>query len=174
MRQIISYEMVRLAQLLIFAADLTLEKLNHVMESIEDILEDEKNFDLTKEQPLTLSKKGVDLIKRIDNSLYAPTLMGVLKKIDTAINVSPDKDLQLLDKYLRKSLRHIPGKWINLILKEKDFNKAKKSMSDSAIKPMIHAMDNLTLTPQKRPWEEIEAPPKGMTPEEYAELTRKE
>lgn len=172
MIQVISFELRRMAEFVIFAEDLTLEKLNHVVESIEDIAKDKSNFDPNAEYPLTFNKKGLNAIKRIDPAIAAPTILAVLKRLDAAVKASLDEDLQNLNQYLQKSLRRTPGKWINLVLNGKDFEENKSLIIDQAIKPFIFAMNNLTLTPRKRQWEKEElesAPAKGLKPEKFKE-----
>jgi hypothetical protein len=176
MKHVISYEMKKLAQLMVFASGLTIDKLHHIMEAIEEMLDDEKNFEPNNESALTFSKKGALAIKKIDPSLYADHLVGVLKRLDSAIRYAAveNADMKNLDQYLQKTLRRAPGKWINVVVKDKNFQDAKKAILASAINPFTFAVNNLTLTPQPNKVKEEFNPSKGMTPEEYKKLMEKE
>jgi thiamine biosynthesis lipoprotein ApbE len=168
MRLTYSYEIKKVAEFLLFAADLTIDKLSHVMETIEDMLKDNRNFTQTENDPLTLSKKGLSKIRNIDPALAGESLLHTLKKIDMAIKTGENKDLQMLNQYLQKSLRRTSGKWINVVLRGKTFEEAKRAILDAAIKPLVHAMNNLT--PLEKSWERYEERPepfKGLSPEEY-------
>lgn len=170
MLKIISYEMHRTADLLIYAEDLSLEKLNHTIESLQDLLKDEKNFEPNAETPLTLSEKG---FSKIDMALSALHFMDVLKRLDSAIRISSDKDLQNLNTYLNRTLRHTSGKWINLELKGNSFESNRATVIAQALTPFISAMNNLTSTPQTRSWEKeyIKEKRPEISPKEYKRLT---
>lgn len=168
MKQIISYSMKKMAEFIIFAEGLDFEKLNHIVEVLKDVLENEKNFDPKGENALTFSKKGLNIIKSLSPSLAAPHLPGVIKRIDAAINVSNDPKLKDLNMYLRRTLRRTPGKWVNLNIRGNDFEKNKEQIINEALKPFTNALNALSSI--KKPMYVEPLKEKGLTHEEHKDI----
>lgn len=148
MKQIISYNLRKIAELLVFAADLDFEKLSHIMQSLRDLFEDKnmerEYFDLTKKEPFTFSKKGLRKIRSIDPGLIEKSLMETIKRIDQAIKISHDETMIALNEYLDNSLRKSSNKWINAKPERAPgFEEAKQIVLRDVIDPMIYALNNL-------------------------------
>lgn len=144
MLQIISYEMRKTAEFIIFAESLSLEELSYISEGLVELLKDEDNFDLKAKIPLTFSKKGLKAINDIDSTIATPHLMGTIKRLDALIKASPAKDLRVINNSLDRVLRRLSGKWINLVPKGKDFAEIKKDVINNAILPFTTVLDGVS------------------------------
>jgi len=179
MRQIISYEMRRFAEYLLFAAGLNIEELHHITEVLKDIVKDDSNFEPTLDAPLTLNKKGQKELRGVNQALQAADLLTVIKRLDKAIKdgATENEDLTNLNTALQKTLRRTGGKWINAVLRGKSLKESLQTFTQSVLNPFELVVDNLTLTPKTRGWEKEEIKsqaPKGMSPEDYKEYLKKE
>jgi hypothetical protein len=143
MIQVISYQLRKTAEFLIFAAGLNHESLMHAVESLKDILKDQNNFNPEGEIPLTFSKKGLNRVKSIDPALAATTMAGVINRIDRAVSISDDESLSAVQKYLG-TLKSRPGRWTNLALKDgMSFEDAKQKVLEDALNLLELADTNL-------------------------------
>jgi len=178
MKQILSYEMRRFAEYLLFAAGLTIEELHHITEVLKDIAKDDSNFEPTLDAPLTLNKKGQKELRGVNQALQAADLLTIVKRLDKAIKdgATENEDLTNLNTALQKTLRRSGGKWINAVLRRKSLKDALQIFTHSVLNPFELVVDNLTLTPKTRGWEkeELKAPPKGLSSEEYQKYLEKD
>jgi len=167
MNQIISHGLRRLSEHFFFASSLNQDTLNHLIHELNKMIEDDRNFDLSKPS-LTFSKIGLNTLKRIDPTLVAGTLMEVIRKIDNAISTAgalSSHPLKLLNDYL-KTLRKRPGRWINVKLDNQDKDKAVDIVKHDVLNPLMHAMSSLH-THRKV---EEDFTPTSLSPEQYKEL----
>lgn len=169
MRTLISHEIRKTAEFLIFASKLDFNKIQEIMDDLKAIAKDSKNFKKGS-HPLSLSPQGLRKVKETEPSIAAENLFDVIRKVNDAIKAGAidNDDMDVLKKYIERRLQ---GKWISLKLPN-DTAQAQKAIIDSAIEPMIDLLQ-LLRAPGVRPFERkgpVEPAGPSMSPEKFKSL----
>jgi len=119
MLYIISSEIRNVVARIKFADNLDVHELMTVIDTLKEKLKDESNFDFIENQPLSFSKKGLNIIKKEYPPLAAKTFMEVIKNLDRSISLAPDKSVKLLSEALQRN-----RSWISTDIRAKEFDDA--------------------------------------------------
>ena len=145
--QIVSSQIRRVAEMFLFAAGLNKDKVNDILEGLEDLLGDKSLFETVAGDPLVFNKKGIQKLQGMGGgNLRGPSFAKVVKQLDGAIKLSVrtgDKELISLNNYLEETLRQRPGTWTATQFQNLDFDEAKDRALTKVIKPVSIAMTAL-------------------------------
>ena len=116
MLQVISHDMRRVAEYLIFASSVTIDELHVIMEVLKKVIKKDENFSPSKENPLILSREGQGELRLINKAIRANDLYSVISRLDKAIRDGSTENPELvnLESAVEKTLRHSNGKWVNV------------------------------------------------------------
>jgi hypothetical protein len=156
-----------LAGILKFAATLTIEDFKKIIQKLHDILEDEKNFDMTSEIPLKFSPSGIQKLKNIEGYDFSKQtdMTAVLKRLTVIVDFAGkagNKELVQLLKNINK-----PGHWINVDLKNKDFVHAQTYIIRNALE---FALDQAKRELEPEKTHGLGAPGPSTSPQELQEM----
>jgi hypothetical protein len=158
MKQIISRNLRRLADFILFAAAINKEQVDKIVRKLEDILHNNGNFAPTEDQPLMFSPAGLEKIKTLEGQNFsrAKDMMGVLDILDRAMSLAAKTGNEQF-AYVLKAMEKAPGKWLKMNLKGLGF-------SDAKVKVIADGLEYLTELLEKP------LPKKTVTPEELQEM----
>ena len=158
MMHVISQNLKRLANFILFAAALTNEELDKVIKKLEDVLHDTGNFEPTKDQPLMFSEKGLGKIKHVENENFSrdKDMMSVIKTLTRSISLAAKTGNEQM-AYVLKQLEKAPDKWLNINLKGLDFQDAKTKVMRDGFEYLVELLHK-------------PLPKKTVSPEELQEM----
>jgi hypothetical protein len=176
MRTLISHEIRKTAEFVLFATALNMDKnlLDQTLEELKDILEDKKNFDPVK-PGLVFSPAGQKKVKAINPALAGASFLEVLKTVDDAIKTNALREHRFtnLNNYLS---RFRAKNWTDIKLPG-DYEASKNRVLSEIIEPIengITVMETSEVNrdiPKRKIEEEyrgLENKRKPLTPKELA------
>jgi hypothetical protein len=156
MREIISSQIRRIAEKLLFAASLDRQKLHDIFVKLEEILKDENMFTVYLKDPLAFSKKGLAKIREFGLPVSPElTFRNFIREIDKAIQLAAkegnEKDIQMLDQYMASAFRPNQNRWYNVFYRNKDYSTARDEALKKVIDPMMVALAGTAVTHNTAP-----------------------
>ena len=163
MKQIISFEILRIAETLRLAQALTPQVLDNITKTLVSILKDQKNFDPAPGIPLQFSPAGLQKITKLGYSpRIAKDMMSVIKMLDNAITLAGNTGNEEMSR-LAKALSRSEDQWINIKVNNMEFDEAKGRI----LRAFDHLHDLAQSTSQPEPSK------MPVSPEELKEMQEK-
>jgi hypothetical protein len=118
---------------------------------LKDILQDEKMFTMYLKDPLAFSKKGLAKIRGFGLPVSPElTFRDFIHEIDKAIQLAAkegnEKDIQMLDQYLKSAFRPNQDRWYNVYYRGKDYPTARDEAMKKVIRPILAALAGTAVT----------------------------
>ena len=158
MIQIISSNLRRLADFILFAQAINKEQIDKIIRKLEDTLHDNGNFSSTEDQPLLFSPAGLQKIKSLEgqNFSQAKDMMDVFRTLLRALSLAAKTGNEQF-AYVLKVLEKAPGKGLKMNLKGLNFSDAKTKFIKDGLEYLSELIDK-------------PLPKKTITPEELQEM----